>query len=59
MLITYLQVVIQNKIHKKHHFHNKKNTKKKLKGQSKVVKYSFTGNNTVALSIGLLLCLPE
>jgi hypothetical protein len=41
MLIVSLQVVTQREIHKKNITFRMKNTKKKLKGQSRVVKYSF------------------
>ena len=51
MLIVYLQVVTQKKINKKLSASWwMKNTKKKLKGQSGVVKYSFTGNNITKYS---------
>jgi len=50
MLIVYLQVVTQRKIHKKNITSRMKNTKKKLKGQSRVVKATFTGNNITKYS---------
>jgi hypothetical protein len=39
----------KERLTKKHHFQDE-NTKKKLKGQSRVVKYSYTGNNITEYS---------
>jgi len=51
MLIAYFQIIINKKSNKKLSASwRMKNTKKKLNGQSKVVKASFTGNNITRYS---------